>query len=186
MPRISKIWKGGEKLQFFRQIKRFLKSKGYKPVGWKGISNQLQELLGKSFTGNPRAIAFHCYQQIQELNIEIAKNENNILKEKLKKNQRLEKSQQEQQILDFYCSYEWRRIRFKILQKYGRKCLCCGSETRPLHVDHIKPLRFNWNLRLSEENLQVLCELCNHGKGNWSEEDFRPKEPLPRIRLVKG
>lgn len=73
----------------------------------------------------------------------------------------------------FYASYEWRKLRYKVLLTYGRKCMCCGSVDGPFHVDHIKSLRFNWSLRLDETNLQVLCEVCNHGKGNWDATDHR-------------
>lgn len=75
----------------------------------------------------------------------------------------------------FYRSYEWRRLRYEVLQDQGRKCALCGA-TPPaivLHVDHIKPLRANWGRRLDKTNLQVLCEVCNHGKGNWDQTDWR-------------
>jgi 5-methylcytosine-specific restriction endonuclease McrA len=80
----------------------------------------------------------------------------------------------ENQITAFYSSYAWRNLRYIVLQKYGRKCMLCGSEDR-ICVDHIKPLRKYWSLRLDITNLQVLCEPCNHGKGNWDETDWRPK-----------
>ena len=83
------------------------------------------------------------------------------------------------EIKAFYQSYEWRRVRYEILQHYGRRCMCCGATGDQgvyIHVDHIKPLRFNWEFRLDKQNLQVLCEVCNHGKGNWDETDWRPKK----------
>ncbi len=87
----------------------------------------------------------------------------------------------------FYESYAWRNLRYKILLKYGKKCMCCEAEIGPFHVDHIKPLRKNWGLRLDPNNLQVLCGVCNHGKGNWDETDHRPPSQLPdaraRVRL---
>lgn len=90
---------------------------------------------------------------------------------------------------EFYASFEWRRLRYTILEKYGRMCQCCGAKPPDvvLHVDHIKPLRKYWNLRLDPENLQVLCEACNHGKASWSQSDFRP-EHQPYVdwsKLVK-
>ena len=78
----------------------------------------------------------------------------------------------------FYQSYDWRKIRYTVLEKYGPVCMCCGwmrSDGIKIHVDHIKPLRFNWDLRLEFDNLQVLCELCNHGKSSWDSTDWRPK-----------
>ncbi len=74
----------------------------------------------------------------------------------------------------FYKSYEWRKLRYTTLLKYGRKCMCCGVEKGVFNVDHIKPLRKYWELRLDPDNVQVLCKECNHGKGNWDETDHRP------------
>lgn len=90
-----------------------------------------------------------------------------------------------EQVDEFYKSFEWRKLRYKILAKYGRKCMACGTTTGQIHVDHIKPLRRYWHLRLVEDNLQILCEDCNHGKGSWDETDWRPKSPLPRKKLPK-
>lgn len=83
---------------------------------------------------------------------------------------------------EFYQSFEWRKLRFTILEKFGARCMLCGASPREghtMHVDHIKPLRFNWDLRLDPENLQILCAICNHGKASWSETDFREA-------LIKG
>lgn len=77
---------------------------------------------------------------------------------------------------EFLKSYEWRSLRMKVLKKYGRKCACCGATPDNgvvMHVDHIKPRRKYPELALTEDNLQVLCEECNHGKGNWDETDWR-------------
>ena len=78
-------------------------------------------------------------------------------------------------IAAFYQSYEWRRLRYFVLKNYGRKCMLCGTTEGAMHGDHIKPLRKYWELRLDPENIQILCEVCNHGKGNWDETDWRPK-----------
>ncbi len=77
----------------------------------------------------------------------------------------------------FLRSYEWRALRMKVLDKYGARCMCCGATPEhgvKMHVDHIKPRRKYPELALSFDNLQVLCEECNHGKGNWNERDWRP------------
>lgn len=79
---------------------------------------------------------------------------------------------------EFYASYQWRKLRMEVLKLYGRRCQCCGATPDHgvvIHVDHIKPLRFFWDLRLEISNLQVLCEVCNHGKGNWDRTDWRQK-----------
>ena len=85
----------------------------------------------------------------------------------------------------FYSSWEWRTIRMKALKKFGASCMCCGATPghkdmagKPVKivVDHIKPLHKNWDLRLDEENLQILCDECNQGKGAWDTTDYRPSE----------
>ncbi len=76
----------------------------------------------------------------------------------------------------FLASYEWRRVRMEVLKEQGPRCACCGASPKDgvrVHVDHIKPRKTHPELRLEKSNLQVLCEVCNHGKGNWDETDWR-------------
>lgn len=78
----------------------------------------------------------------------------------------------------FYETREWRELRYRILRKYGFKCMACGAVPPPaLHVDHVKPRSKFPHLELDENNLQVLCEDCNLGKSNLFEDDLR----LPRL-----
>ena len=100
---------------------------------------------------------------------------NNNTKTKVVQNKR----KSDAEVQQFYASYAWHKARYVILAKYGRACMVCGSE-KNTNVDHIKPLRFNWDIRLTLSNLQVLCGPCNHGKGNWDETDWRPKT-RPRL-----
>jgi len=74
---------------------------------------------------------------------------------------------------DFYDSWEWKKLRFEVLKKYGPVCMCCRS-TEWIVVDHIKPRRRFPELELSFENMQVLCDSCNRGKSNDDYTDFRP------------
>lgn len=83
---------------------------------------------------------------------------------------------------DFYKTWEWRTLRMEVLKKYGPVCQCCGATRgdvdisgNPVRivVDHIKPLSRNWELRLDFNNLQILCDECNMGKGAWDETDWR-------------
>jgi 5-methylcytosine-specific restriction endonuclease McrA len=79
----------------------------------------------------------------------------------------------------FLASYEWRRVRMVVLKRDGARCACCGAtpaDGLKMHVDHIKPRRKYPELALDPANLQVLCEVCNHGKGNWDETDWRHGE----------
>lgn len=74
----------------------------------------------------------------------------------------------------FYVSRQWRELRLLALDNC-RCCQACGA--RPpdvkLHVDHVIPRYKAPHLSLSLDNLQVLCEDCNLGKGAWSTADFR-------------
>ena len=86
----------------------------------------------------------------------------------------------------FLRSAVWRRLRMRVLVARGNRCEACGAS--PEHgaticVDHVKPrIRFP-ELALEEGNLQILCGVCNHGKGNWDETDWR--DPALRPRLAK-
>ncbi len=69
----------------------------------------------------------------------------------------------------------------RALVKYGARCQCCGATRKngvQMHVDHIQPRREFPALALDLDNLQVLCEVCNHGKGNWDATDWRGPEPV--------
>jgi 5-methylcytosine-specific restriction endonuclease McrA len=86
----------------------------------------------------------------------------------------------------FLETYEWRRVRMEALKKYGSRCQCCGATPADgvkMNVDHIKPRKLFPHLALSLDNLQVLCEPCNHGKGNWDMTDWREAEPTPTLNL---
>jgi hypothetical protein len=80
-------------------------------------------------------------------------------------------------VQEFYKSWEWKALRYDVLQQHERRCMCCGagpSSGIRIVVDHIKPVRWYWHLRLHPDNLQVLCDDCNMGKGSRDETDFRP------------
>jgi 5-methylcytosine-specific restriction endonuclease McrA len=80
---------------------------------------------------------------------------------------------------EFLASYEWRRVRMSALKHYGPRCQCCGATPRDgarMNVDHIKPRKLFPSLALSLDNLQILCNECNHGKGNWDMTDWRAPE----------
>lgn len=77
----------------------------------------------------------------------------------------------------FYKTKEWRVLRYKAILKYGRKCMACGDETSTIHVDHIKPRYSFPDLELDINNLQILCEDCNMGKGGWDRTDWREAAP---------
>ncbi len=77
---------------------------------------------------------------------------------------------------NFYRSLAWRQLRYLALKNSGGGCNCCGAQASQgaiLHVDHIKPISKFPELRLSLDNVQVLCEDCNVGKGSWDQTDWR-------------
>jgi hypothetical protein len=64
-------------------------------------------------------------------------------------------------------------LRYKVLSIGKFKCVRCGASpatdpTCKLHVDHILPFSKGGKTKL--ENLQILCEKCNLGKGNRHSE----------------
>lgn len=83
---------------------------------------------------------------------------------------------------EFLSSYAWRRLRMEVLIEQGRRCQCCGATPDNgvvMHVDHIRPRRLFPELALEKSNLQVLCEVCNHGKGNWDQTDWKQEAVAP-------
>jgi hypothetical protein len=82
---------------------------------------------------------------------------------------------------EFLSSYQWRTLRMDAIVRYGNSCMCCGATPGGgngvvVNVDHIKPRKTHPHLALDIENLQILCHVCNHGKSNRHETDFRPAE----------
>lgn len=88
---------------------------------------------------------------------------------------------------EFLRTYQWRQLRMRVLLKRGARCECCGATPEhgvKMNVDHIKPRLKYPALALEESNLQVLCDECNHGKGNWDETDWRKVADPMAPRLV--
>lgn len=80
----------------------------------------------------------------------------------------------------FLESKEWAALRYQALKNSKGRCVLCGRgapEGARLNVDHIKPRRLFPALALSISNLQVLCSLCNRGKGNRADDWRRPARP---------
>lgn len=78
----------------------------------------------------------------------------------------------------FYSTRQWHTLRYKAYLKYGTRCMICGADKTEgirIHVDHIKPISKYPELALDIDNLQILCALCNSGKGSWDYTDWRNK-----------
>ena len=78
--------------------------------------------------------------------------------------------------LIFLNSIEWKDLRLKVFDRYGRACMKCGANhtaQNKMNVDHIKPRKYYPELALDFDNLQVLCGRCNKSKGNKNMIDYR-------------
>lgn len=76
----------------------------------------------------------------------------------------------------FLRSKEWKELRRKVINTYGRRCMKClttPKNPKMTHVDHIKPRKTHPELALDFDNLQVLCCRCNKEKGNKHSTDYR-------------
>ncbi len=64
-------------------------------------------------------------------------------------------------------------IRYNVLKRDNYTCQICGATSKDgakLHVDHIIPISKGGKTVMS--NLQTLCERCNLGKSNKTDENF--------------
>lgn len=83
-------------------------------------------------------------------------------------------------IPSFYSTVEWKRLRYATLVKSTGKCLVCGASAKDgavLRVDQIKSVRRYPHLKLDPNNVQVICNSCNWGKGGDDETDWRGNDP---------
>lgn len=62
------------------------------------------------------------------------------------------------------------RVKQKVFNRYGDKCIKCGSSKR-MTIDHIIPISKGGTN--DESNLQPMCFDCNTEKGNRSSIDYR-------------
>ena len=125
------------------------------------------------------------------------------------------------QCQEFYETDEWKNVRDDFLSKQPKPFQChqCGrapdpnyekapmKRDRPEHekqrlrrefnqnrilVDHKLPIKYYWNLRLNQDNFQLLCGCCNEEKGNTvryeyvKEATIREKEKLKLTSTTKS
>lgn len=84
--------------------------------------------------------------------------------------------QRDQQAAKFYNSIEWKRVRQQALIKDHGLCQDCLEEQRITTadvVDHIKPLRLFWHLRLTLSNLRSLCHMHHNRKTAEDKQKYR-------------
>ena len=105
----------------------------------------------------------------------------NIYKEWQNGNKFAETKKQERRIMND-------DIRYNVLKRDNYTCQICGVTAKDgakLHVDHIIPVSEGGKTVMS--NLQTLCDRCNLGKSNKTEEDFEKGMICPKCggKLVK-
>tara|TARA_B100000287_G_scaffold339333_1_gene325528 strand:- start:30 stop:434 length:405 start_codon:yes stop_codon:yes gene_type:complete len=96
-----------------------------------------------------------------------------------------------EEIKNFYKCIEWKILRKEYMNENKAKffqCNYCGedvSKCRSLNIDHIKPLKSHWHLRLDKSNLQILCKDCNKFKGS-KQNDCKFEAILNKKRLIRS
>lgn len=73
-------------------------------------------------------------------------------------------------------------VREYLLEKFGRKCVYCGTVGVPLNLDHVVPKSGGGSDRLS--NLALACVPCNDAKANRPVEEF-VTDPV-RLALIQS
>lgn len=77
-------------------------------------------------------------------------------------------------------------IRYNVLKRDNYTCQICGRSKKDgakLHVDHIMPVSKGGHTVMN--NLQTLCDRCNLGKSNKTDDDFNMMCPKCGKTLVK-
>jgi|TARA_B110000211_G_C13911774_1_gene478706 5-methylcytosine-specific restriction endonuclease McrA len=125
------------------------------------------------------------YKKIKKIRPKLVDNPSSVVIQKLSNIDSKESTK-------FWASDDWKQLRDEFLddvwQKLKKsldtnkhkffKCNYCDedvSKSKNLNVDHIKPIKNYWNLRLDKNNLQILCKDCNKFKGN-KEHGYTLKE----------
>lgn len=68
------------------------------------------------------------------------------------------------------------KAKYRIRNRDGHRCQACGKgidDGIKLHIDHKIPL--DWGGSNNDDNLWVLCEICNQGKKAFFKDDFDPE-----------
>jgi 5-methylcytosine-specific restriction endonuclease McrA len=68
------------------------------------------------------------------------------------------------------------QVQYRAKKYDGSRCIACGRTPKhrvAIDVDPIKPRKTYPHLALDFDNLHILCEDDNHGKGDWDSTDWR-------------
>lgn len=63
--------------------------------------------------------------------------------------------------------------RGEVMERDGRKCVCCGTTDGPFHLDHVQPVVAGG--KATADNLVVACAPCNLSKGSKPLRQWRRK-----------
>lgn len=95
----------------------------------------------------------------------------------------------------FYKSNKWKLLRLEYMEKNKTKYFKCNycdenvSLKKSLNIDHIRPLKTHWHLRLDINNLQILCKDCNKFKAskqnNPKDDAFLNKQKIMQKEMDK-
>lgn len=69
-----------------------------------------------------------------------------------------------------------------LLEKWGRKCVYCGVENKPLQVEHIRPKAKGGSNSVS--NLTLACNTCNKKKGAQDIKVFLKNKPTQLNKIM--
>ena len=86
----------------------------------------------------------------------------------------------------FYKSSEWQDCRVAFLQGKTHICNICQCDLSApnapaMNIDHIKPVKYYWHLRVDHANLQIACENCNRRKSNFIGSDSSIKKHVDDV-----
>ena len=82
---------------------------------------------------------------------------------------------------DWYALPTWRAIRAIVLRRDAWICQSCQRPAgESAHCDHIVPHKGDWNLFVSESNLQTLCASCHSVKTTREDGGFGHATTGPR------
>ena len=87
----------------------------------------------------------------------------------------------------FYNSSAWRSTSKLVLLRDDYVCQMCGGEATM--VDHIIPIKKDWNRRLDLDNLQASCKACNDAKANrenYGKKQLEKKANYPTYNGCEG
>lgn len=165
-----------QEMPHIKRAKRILKGRGlWGRGGWRGITQQLEKLTNNytDYRVDGDRAGKNYWKTRGKYLVELIESGYSGSDIRDKQQEKKEKQVLRKEVKNFYKkfyqSFEWKQIRVRILERDGYRCVYCGNSPKTgaiLNVDHIKPLKKYWSLRLNPENLQTLCSDCNHGKAN--------------------